>query len=72
MDKSKKCSYCNSLISITDGTCSFCGYRQRGYNQGFRIFAIVIAVIIIVFTFWGTRQIPQDHQIPVSKIHIKQ
>lgn len=62
MDKGKKCSYCSSLITSNDTVCSFCGYRQHGSNQGFRIFAIIIAVIIIMLTFWGIRQAPQDYK----------
>lgn len=71
MDQGKKCNYCNSLIASNDYICSFCGYRQRGYNQGFRIFAIVVAITIIMFTFWGTRKVPQENLIPANKIHIE-
>ncbi|WP_156935700.1 zinc ribbon domain-containing protein [Alkanindiges illinoisensis] len=71
MDRGKKCNYCNSLITSSDKVCSFCGYQQRGYNQGFRMFAIVVAIIIIIFTFWGTRKIPQDQALSHTQIHYK-
>lgn len=71
MDKGKKCNYCNSLITSNDKVCSFCGYQQREYNQGFRMFAIVVAIIIIIFTFWGTRQISQDQAVSYNQNHYK-
>jgi hypothetical protein len=68
MDKGKNCNYCNSLITSKDYVCSFCGYRQGGYNKGFKVFAIIIALIIISFTFWGTRQIPHEQISSTSHI----